>query len=1074
MQHKTFSLLAVLMAFFLLFTILPMQAFAEDVIPDGTYYYGDMDADGKVRSSDARTVLRCAARLEQLSELQMRLADADGDGKVKAGDARIILRAASKIEPLPKETLVIGEPEPTDPTEPADGVKVGLIVQHDENSGFDNRYIQAAKKAFSSAGLSEEQLIIRYNVSDEGQDACLAAAEELADAGCNMIFGGSFGYEDALLASAKQHPDVQYFHATGTYAHAAGVKNFHNADNASFEGRYLTGIAAGLKLNEMIEKGAITADQAKLGFVAPFAFYDVVSTYSAFFLGARSVCPSATMDVKFIYTYYDEALEREAAQDLIGQGCRIISQYSDSMGVPTACELAGVPDIPVDGSTIENCPNTYLIGYHPDWTPFFDYALRALAAGDEIPTDWLGTVATGSVRLTEPNEKVAAPGTAEAIEEARQKLADGSLHVFDTGTFTVEGRTLSEYYMDLIDDKEEKPDVNMIYDGYFHEGEKMSAPTFGLLIDGVRLVNNGYFPDSPGDEDPEDPGKPAEAELNVCLGAGPESFDPALSVTTESATMLSHLFSGLTRWGVDENGRLAVLPDAAQALPEGVPNDDGTLTFTYKIRDGMNWSDGAPVTAGDFVFAWNRAADPALEADYSYLLEIVDGWYAVQNGEKNARLNVSAPDEQTLVVTVLSDVPYWNELLANPVFYPLREDVVSQEGWETDPEKLVTDGPYLLAERAEDRIVLGKNDGWYDADSVTMPRLNFILSEDAFGLQKSFSEGGLQFVDETVESPAQLRGKYGDAFKTVGISGTYYLSWNTNIDLLPEDSGLTGAEAENARAEIRRAVNLLIDRGYIANELLDGEVAASSFVAMGMTDADGSEFYKNAGHSDAFTGYYDVSPGAQAANRAEAVETLKKYYDFDETSGKFTNFPELEYIFNDSPGHEMIADEILREFADYGIPGKKRGMDWATFLNLRAERDYTLARNGWVADFNDPITFLDMWVSASGNNDAGLGKDGHADLRCYNLDLTPFGIDIKVENGAWSETYDVLISEIKRCGDKDTRYQLMHLAEDMLMETGCILPIYYYTDTFLIDAAVKGFFVNPFGYKFFAYTTIGE
>lgn len=1073
MKNKRCAMLGIFLALCMIFSLLPMRAFADDAIPDGTYYYGDVTGDGKVKAGDARLVLRCAAKLEQLSALQMRLADADGDGKVKAGDARIVLRAAAKIQPMPVETLVIGEPEPTEPAQ-TEGVKLGLIIQHDENSGFDNKYIQAAKKAAAAAGLPEERLVIKYNVSDADAQACEAAAKELVDAGCDMIFGGSFGYEDALLASAKEHPDVQYFHATGTQAHAASVKNFHNADIAASEGRYLTGIAAGLKLNEMIEKGAITADEAKLGFVAPFAFYDVVSTYSAFFLGARSVCPSATMDVKFIYIYYDEALEREAAQDLIDHGCRIISQYSDSPGAPVACELAGVPNIPVDGSTIENCPNTYLVSYDPDWTPFFEYAVSAVAAGDEIPSDWVGTAATGSVALTELNEKVAAQGTAEAIEAAREKLADGSLHVFDTNAFTVNGETLTEYYMDLIADDVENPDTNMIYDGYFHEGEKMSAPTFGLFIDGVNLVNNGFGPDFPADPG-EDPGEPAGEELNVCLGPGPETLDPAMSATTESADILGHLFSGLAKWDLDENGRFAVLPDAAEELPAPVGNEDGTFTYTYKIRDGMKWSDGAPVTAGDFVFAWNRTADPANESELSYSMELIDGWAAVQDGVEGARLNVSAPDEKTLVVTTVSEATYWNELLANEAFYPLREDVVSQEGWPSDPDKFVTDGEYRLAEWSEDRIVLEKNDDWYGADSVTMPRINFILSEDAFSLKGQFDAGELQLIDEVSESPAQVAKEYGDAYRTVGVCGTYYICWNVNVDILPEGSGLAGEAAENARAEIRRALNLMIDRGYITDGLLDnGAVPASSFIPMGMTDADGSEFRLNAGHSDAFVGYYDVSPGAQETNRAAAVEILKKYYDFDEASGKFTNFPEIEYCFNNGFGHEAIADEVSGVFASYGIPLKKRGMDWNAFLDLVGSGDFTLARSGWIAGYNDPIAFLETWISGSEENDIGLGTGGNADVRCYSLDLTPFGLDIKVESGTWSETYDVLISEIKRCGDEDIRYQMMHLAEDMLMETGCIIPIYYYTDTFLLDPAVEGLCVNPFGYKYFAHTTLNK
>ena len=240
-----------------------------------------------------------------------------------------------------------------------------------------------------------------------------------------------------------------------------------------------------------------------------------------------------------------------------------------------------------------------------------------------------------------------------------------------------------------------------------------------------------------------------------------------------------------------------------------------------------------------------------------------------------------------------------------------------------------------------------------------------------------------------------------------------------------------------------------------------------------MTDADGTEFYKNAGPSDAFDGYYDVSKEAIESNFNAAVEILKKYYTFDESTGMFTNVPTLTYLYNTSDGHKLIGEYLAAAMASVGITMNLENQEWNTFLNTRKNGEYSVARNGWLADYNDPICFLDMWVTASGNNDVQFGKGAHADLAMYDLDLTGLGYDIKVEDGTWAETYDVVIAEIKACTDPATRYALMHVAEDLLMSTGCIVPLYFYTDIYMIDDSVNGFFANPLGYKYFMYCTVG-
>ena len=442
---------------------------------------------------------------------------------------------------------------------------------------------------------------------------------------------------------------------------------------------------------------------------------------------------------------------------------------------------------------------------------------------------------------------------------------------------------------------------------------------------------------------------------------------------------------------------------------------------------------------------------------------------------KDAKLNVKATDDKTLEVTLANAVSYWNELLAFPTYFPVREDVVSNEAWATDPQTYVCNGPYTLDKWEHNSLItLKKNPNYPDADKVTMETINFYLSDDANNMLSNFKNGDWLLIDDVPTNEiATLKSQYPDEFFNVGQIGTYYVCWNINENILPADSKLTGAEAEKAKAEIRNAVSLLLDRNYIVNDIAQGgQLPASSFVAMGLTDADGSQFYKNTGVSDKFDGYFDPSSEALQANFDSAIETLKKYYKYDEASGKFTNFPSMTYLYNTSEGHKAIGEYIQSALAGVGITMNLENQEWATFLNTRKKGDFTIARNGWLADYNDPISFLDMWTTASGNNDVQFGKGDHADLKAYSLDLTDLGYDTKVENGTWAETYDVLISTIKGCTDNEKRYKLMHRAEDMLMATGCLTPLYYYTDLYMLSKNVKGFFSNPLGYKYFMYCTI--
>ena len=296
---------------------------------------------------------------------------------------------------------------------------------------------------------------------------------------------------------------------------------------------------------------------------------------------------------------------------------------------------------------------------------------------------------------------------------------------------------------------------------------------------------------------------------------------------------------------------------------------------------------------------------------------------------------------------------------------------------------------------------------------------------------------------------------------------------NTDTDKTTDPAKeMTAEEKALAEAEIRSALGLLFERNYIVEQIAQGgQVPASSFVAMGMTDADGTEFYKNSGTSDEYDGYYNVAVEAYEANCQKAMEILSKYYEIDE-NGKLVGFPTLTYLYNTSDSHKAIGEYLQSAFAGIGITMNLENQEWNTFLDTRKNGDYSVARNGWVADYNDPMCFLDMWTTTSGNNDVQFGREAHAEQKIYSMDLTSYGYDIKVENGTWAETYDVLIPLIKTCTDNTTRYALMHVAEDMLMSTGAIVPLYFYTDLYMIDDSVEGFFSNPLGYKYFRNTTV--
>ena len=365
--------------------------------------------------------------------------------------------------------------------------KVGFICLHDENSTYDKNFIDAANAACEQLGV---EAIIKTNIP-EGQE-CYDAAAELVDAGCGVVFADSFGHEDYMIQAANDFPEVQFCHSTGTKAHTEGVENYHNAFASIYEGRYLAGVAAGMKLNEMIDNGDIKKDEAQIGYIGAYTYAEVISGYTSFFLGARSICESATMEVTFTGSWYDETAEKEAANKLIDDGCVLISQHADSMGAPTACENKGVPNVSYNGSTADACPNTFIVSSRIDWTPYYVDTITKAMNGEAIDADYTGTIATDSVQLTEVNEQAAAEGTAEKLEEVKAALEAGDIHVFDTSAFTVDGKKLDSYKADVDTDPDYTPDTEVISDGYFHESEYRSAPYFDLRIDGIKLLDEKF------------------------------------------------------------------------------------------------------------------------------------------------------------------------------------------------------------------------------------------------------------------------------------------------------------------------------------------------------------------------------------------------------------------------------------------------------------------------------------------------------------------------------------------------------------------------------------------------------
>ena len=385
-----------------------------------------------------------------------------------------------------------------DKEEAKDTFKLGVVCLHDEKSTYDLNFIEAVKRAQKDLGLTDAQVIFKKNIPES--NACYEACADLVDQGCDVIFANSFGHESYVLKAAKEFKDVEFCHATGTTAHTEKLDNFHNAFASIYEGRYLAGIAAGLKLKEMMAADATVVP--KIGYVGAFTYAEVISGYTSFYLGVKEIVPEVTMEVQFTGSWYDEIEEKNAATALIQNGCVLISQHADSMGAPSACEERGIPNVSYNGSTAASCPNTFIVSSKIDWTPYFKLICEAAQKGEKIPTDYTGTIETASVALTEVNEKGAAKDTQKTIDSYKAQLVAGTRDVFETSSFTVtvtdttnknattdENGHLTSYMADVDSDEAYAADTEVVEEGVFEESKYRSAPYFDLQIDGITLLN---------------------------------------------------------------------------------------------------------------------------------------------------------------------------------------------------------------------------------------------------------------------------------------------------------------------------------------------------------------------------------------------------------------------------------------------------------------------------------------------------------------------------------------------------------------------------------------------------------
>ena len=516
--------------------------------------------------------------------------------------------------------------------------------------------------------------------------------------------------------------------------------------------------------------------------------------------------------------------------------------------------------------------------------------------------------------------------------------------------------------------------------------------------------------------------------LAVCLASEPQTIDPALNSAVDGAIMINHMFEGLVKWVDDGEGNAVTAPGQAESW-EKVVNDDGTVTYTFTLRDGIKWSDGQPVTAADFEYTWKRLANPETAADYCYMIDMVQGYADVASGAADPdTLGIKAIDDKTLEVVLSYDCPYFEEIMAFPATFPVRQDMVEgNEQWTYDPATYIGNGPYKMAEWSHNAYILAeKNENYYDYENLGPDTIRFTLLDDANAMLTAYNSGELDFIENF---PTDEMANYlaSGEITVADYLGTYYVCFNTEDEVFSDPL-------------IREAFSLAIDRNYIVENVSQaGEVPATAYVPSGVNDAAGpsGDDFRTVGGD-----YYSVAAEDYEANCEKARELLAEA-GYPNGEG----FPTVEYTYNTDDKHKAIAEALQNMWQEVlGVTVTLSNQDWNVFLESRKQGDYQIARNGWIADYNDPCSFLDMWYTDGGNNDAQYSNP----------------------------EYDAQIDAAKATSNQEERMAAFHAAEDILIEQDSVLaPIYFYTQLYMLADDIQGMYYTPLGYFFFGYTSQG-
>ena len=563
------------------------------------------------------------------------------------------------------------------------------------------------------------------------------------------------------------------------------------------------------------------------------------------------------------------------------------------------------------------------------------------------------------------------------------------------------------------------------------------ALVFGLLAGCGGGTTSTPAPAETGSAAPESTAPATTAnEITVNIASEPQTIDPALNSAVDGAIMINHMFEGLMRWvdsGVETAGSDGTCTNAELSYGQAesydkVTNEDGTVTYTFHLRDGIMWSDGQPVTASDFVFSWQRLVSPETAADYSYMIDCVVNANAIMNGEMDpSELAVSAPDDKTFVVTITSDLPYFTELCAFPATFPVREDIVSDSQWTYSPDTYISNGAYKMTSRVTNsEIVMEPNEYYYGVDTLGPDKITFKLMDDANAMLSGFNSGELDFIESMPTDEVAGLLASGD-LKIVDYIGTYYVCYQTQKE--PFDD-----------PKVREAFTLAIDRTYIVEQITQtGQVEAGGFVPAGVYDAEGAtgDDFRTVGGD-----YYAPTDADYEANCERARELLAEA-GYPNGEG----FPVVTYLYNTDDAHKAVGEALQNMWQTVlGVTVQLDNQEWATFLQTRKDGDYSIARNGWIADYNDPMSFLDMWLTGGGNNDAQYSN----------------------------AEYDSLIQQAKASTDPAERMSLMHQAEDIIIgQDYALCPLYFYTQKYMLADDVQGMYYTPLGYFFFDQCTRG-